>query len=193
MTQSQRKNSGGSSVPGDWLLKYLTAKSFRQFDEEWVKVSVKAQKEKPDQPEYRSGTIGSIVQHTCKFVDPGLNPLRFEGKVFVLIGPLTSSSAVDFAAAVKAYDIGTLIGKETSQKMVSYGESVIFRLPNSDLKLFVASKRFVRTGAKDDGRGLIPHHHVKQKPEDTAKSVDTVLEFTLDLIKKRDNEESNKN
>ena len=28
-------------------------------------------------------------------------------------------------------------------------------------------------------------HYVKQAPEDKAKGVDTVLQFTLDLIKKR--------
>jgi len=31
--------------------------------------------------------------------------------------------------------------------------------------------------------GIIPDYEVKQKPEDTAKGVDTVLQFTLNLIK----------
>ena len=38
-------------------------------------------------------------------------------------------------------------------------------------------------GSKNDGRGVIPDYEVKQKPEDTAKGVDTVLQFTLNLIK----------
>ena len=56
-------------------------------------------------------------------------------------------------------------------------------LPNTELSFSVAAKRFVDAGGKEDGRGIIPDYEVKQKPEDTAKSIDTALEFTLNLIK----------
>ena len=56
-------------------------------------------------------------------------------------------------------------------------------MPNTHLKLQVPRELIVLPGNKDDGHGVIPDYEVKQRPEDTAKNVDTVLQFTLNLIK----------
>ena len=50
----------------------------------------------------------------------------------------------------------------------------------------VPGRSFVFAGGKDDGRGVLPDYEVKQKPEDTAKGADTVLQFTLNLVKSGD-------
>ena len=47
----------------------------------------------------------------------------------------------------------------------------------------VPSKLIFQACGKSDGRGVIPDYEVSQKPEDTAEGVDTVLQFTLELIK----------
>ncbi|MFX0195885.1 MAG: hypothetical protein ACFFCW_07170, partial [Candidatus Hodarchaeota archaeon] len=60
---------------------------------------------------------------------------------------------------------------------------IMFILPNSQVEAGVASKLLICAGGKRDGRGVIPDYEVKQKPEDTAKGVDIVLQFTLNLIK----------
>lgn len=112
------------------------------------------------------------------------SPLVFKGRTYVLIGPHTASAAMMFAAAAKYYEVATLVGEETLEPTVLYAERRDFRLPNSGLTLCVASDRTVAVGGKADGRGVVPDYEVKQKPEDTAKWVDTVLQFTLDLIKK---------
>ena len=185
-----RKNSGGNSSLGDELLRYLTDKPCRQFEKYEWKVSKQVCEQYRllgmEEPE---GEIGSIQSYEVGFEQPEDNPLRFKGKQFLLIGPRTVSSAVSFASAVKHFGLGTLIGQETLDTPVSYGEIIGGSLPNTCLGFSVACKRFVDAGAVENGRGVIPDYEVNQKPEDTAKGVDTVLQFTLGLIK---NAEANK-
>ncbi len=67
--------------------------------------------------------------------------------------------------------------------MATYGEIRFFTLPDSRLTLAVPTDHSVAIGGKADGKGVAPDHEVKQTPEDTAKGIDTVLQFTLDLIR----------
>ena len=179
-----RKNPGGSSSLGDELLKYLTDKPFRQFEKIQIKISRQLFKNKSGLKKlYPDAAIGSTVTHEGEFKKPQDNPLRFKGRVFTLIGPKSASSSVSFASAVKRYQIGTLIGQETVDTPVSYGDCIYEVLPSSGLRFSTACKYFVDAGGKPDGRGVIPDYEVKQKPQDSAKGIDTVLQFTLNLIK----------
>jgi C-terminal processing protease CtpA/Prc len=179
-----RTNPGGDSRLGDELLRYLTDKPFSQFEKEELKISPQACREyewlKRDNPDIR---IGSLKFSEGKLIQPGENPLRFYGRTFILIGSRTASSAMSFAAAVKHFRLGDLIGQETIDTPVNYGNCILCKMPNSGLDFNVASKRFICAGGKPDGHGVLPDYEVKQKPEDTAKGVDTVLQFTLNLIK----------
>jgi C-terminal processing protease CtpA/Prc len=88
-----------------------------------------------------------------------------------------------FASMAKYYSIATLVGEETGDATACYGDTLHFSLPNSKLQIVVACKYFVNVGGKPDGHGVIPDCEVKQTRDDTAKGVDTVLQFTLNLIK----------
>ncbi len=182
-----RKNKGGNSGLGDILLDYLTNKSFRQFEEYQEKVSVQAGNLRKIQQNIRKAKaqIGSVITNKVSFIQPKDNPLRFKGRKFVLAGRTTYSSANSFASAIKCFDIATLIGEETGGTTTAYGDCLHFSLPNSKLRFDVAYKYFVEAGGKPDGHGVIPDYEVKQKPEDTAQGLDTVLQFALDLIKKQ--------
>jgi len=116
-----RKNPGGSSVPGDELIKYLTDKPFRQFEQEKIKISSQSKSRIPD--ELNLGKDGSLVNVNQPFIQPGNNPYRFTGKVFVLTGPLIASSSMSFASVIKCFNIGNLIGQETGDATVNYGDS----------------------------------------------------------------------
>lgn len=179
-----RKNPGGSSNLGDELLKYLTDKPFRQFEKIQFKISRQLFKNQSGLKKlFPDAAIGSTVTNEGEFKKPQDNPLRFKGRVFTLIGPKSASSSVSFASAVKHFQIGTLIGQETVDTPVSYGDCIYEVLPSSGLRFSTACKYFVDAGGKPDGRGVLPDYEVKQKPEDTAKGADTVLQFTLNLIK----------
>ena len=183
-----RSNPGGSSSLGDEFLKFLTDKPFLQYERVDIKISTQLCKVQTwIKRRYFFARKGSIKSLKGQLIRPGQNPLRFSGKIFVLIGQRTGSSAVSFAQAVKHFDIGTLVGQETEDTLVNYGDCPSFTLSHSGLAFSVAAKRFVCAGGKPDGRGVLPDYEVKQKPQDTAKGVDTVLQFTLNLIRNGEN------
>jgi hypothetical protein len=177
-----RENRGGNSSLGDALLDYLTDEPFRQFEKYQIKVSAQLLEIRQNMPQAKA-QIGSLLTEEVYFIKPKDNPLRFTGRKFVLTGRTTFSSANCFASAIKCFDIATLIGEETGGTTTSYGDCLYFYMPNSNLRFDVAHKYFVEACGKPDGRGVIPDYEVRQKPEDTAKGVDTVLQFTLNLIK----------
>jgi len=183
------ENGGGDSRLGDDLLNYLTNKPYRQFEKYKCKISRqlldpdnnalnKIAEENPEDLE-----IGKFVGRDIPLKKPGDNSLRYDGDIYVLIGNGTFSSGQSFAAAVKCFEIGTLVGQETGSTTIEYGDMMTLTMPNSGLMFNVPCKYFVEACGKPDGRGVIPDHEVKQKLEDTAKGIDTVLEFTLNLIK----------
>ena len=188
-----RKNPGGNNSLGDALLDYLTDKPVQQFSEAWIKISPQLRQKNPGLVEglpkavHTEPVDGTVVKLKgsdlpTQPVEP--NAFRYSGRTFVLIGPMTASSAVGFANAVKAYGIGTLIGEEAGDPTAMYGDSLRFKLPSSRIDLEVACKYFALPGASPDERhNLLPDREVKRRPEDIARGVDTVLEYTLKLIR----------
>jgi hypothetical protein len=177
-----RKNPGGTSNLGDTLLSYITGKPFTQFSREEVKVSKQILpwylRWLPLKDLFPSGRkIRTFEPKT-----PGENSLRFNGNVYVLIDAGTFSSATAFATAIKDYKLGTLIGEETGGLATSFGAVYNFNLPETQIKVGVSRKRLVRPSGEDDGRGILPDYEVKQSIEDLKKGIDTVMEFTKELI-----------
>lgn len=87
---------------------------------------------------------------------------RFNGKVYLLTGTRTFSSAMNFAQAFKQYKIGTIIGEETGGWLVSFGDKVTTTLPVSHIPLSVSTKKFYTVGATDkDFHGVKPDIAIK--------------------------------
>jgi len=181
-----RNNMGGNSNAGDALLSYLTDKPFRQYEEYRIKASQQVMKLEYIKQQFPENVrIGSVVSYEGPFINPAdnPNPFCFDGEKFILISPVTFSAANSLAAAAKCFNIATLIGEETGGKTANYGDIFAINLPHSGLSAGCSMKYFVEACGKPDGRGVLPDYEVKQKPQDSAKGVDTVLQFTLNLIK----------
>ena len=191
-----RSNEGGSEPPVDMLMEYLTSEPYRLYEKAEIKISAQSSEQirhlrqkMPDK--FEGKKQGDIVAIELSLRKPPANLLRFSGTIFVLTGTRTWSASTVFASAIKCFNVGILVGEETPDPPTLYGSSIFSELPNSGLQFAVASKLLVAACGKPDGRGVIPDYEVKQKPEDTAKGVDTVLQFTLDLIKESDPNISN--
>jgi len=183
-----RENSGGSDMNANALLEYLAQKPYKQFEQARIKISPQAQKGiaplRRQSPQlFENKEIGDIITLDLPLKTPADNLLRFKGRIFVLIGPKSFSTSTSFTSAIKQFRIATLVGEETGDPTIVYGNVINTTLPNSGLMAAVPGRAFVLAGGKDDGRGVLPDYEVKQKPQDTAKGVDTVLQFTLNLIK----------
>ena len=85
-----------------------------------------------------------------------------------------------FANVIKT---GTVIGSETGQPMIAYGDTHIYTLPNTKLLSRISKQKFVFCCAEKEAVGVIPDYNVERNLKDILNEKDTVLEFTLGLIK----------
>jgi C-terminal processing protease CtpA/Prc len=99
-----RSNTGGDDDM--WLegiMPYIADKPYRNGSDYVLKVIEGHQKE--------GQKVGDVVRGSQSTHQPALdNPLHFTGKVYVLIGPATYSSAILFANAVQDYGFATVVG-----------------------------------------------------------------------------------
>jgi C-terminal processing protease CtpA/Prc len=126
---------------------------------------------------------GMTVAGQVPFNNPHESSNRFKGSVDLLIAKPTFSAASNFAAAVKFFEMGTLIGQETGGTKHHYGQVLPVQLPHSGLKGQVSTAHFIAVGGIEDRGGVKPDYEVRQTFIDKNKGRDTVLEFTLNLIK----------
>jgi Peptidase family S41 len=189
-----RANGGGDSRLGDEFLRYVTTAPYRMSAAKAWKMSA----------EYR-GYLKTFLPtplrwiHAWSFNSLGRQLMKgpdgtivtfpeaptahataqpfFSGRMCVLIGPQTFSSATDFADAIKTYHLGTLIGEETGGRPNGFGEAYIFRLPHSQLAVSVSSALFVRaSGDTTDHRGVVPDVVVTPADSDRRAGRDPVVE-----------------
>ena len=155
-----RENVGGNSQVGEMILQYVTEEPHRMVSRMDVKVSKRSRAWKRQTggglPDDFRKPLGTVLQYDLPPVNPEPTPLRFGGEVYVLTSQCTASSATDFAAVVKDFELGTIVGEETGGLPTDFGDYIPFSLPEVGLELRVSHKYFVRPGGFDDGRGVLP-------------------------------------
>jgi hypothetical protein len=182
-----RKNGGGNSALAEMLLGYITDKPFRMTGGVKWKVSQEYkdqfnEKLKGQGPQkmayYFNAVNGTIISNSGdKPARPVFNDLLFRGKVLVLIGPHTFSSANMLANTIQDYKLATLIGEPSGEAANDYGELIFLKLPNTGFTFTTSTKQFIRAnGNTKDQRPVIPNFTVKDNPLTPA---DEVLDFAL--------------
>ena len=181
-----RNNGGGSTVLSDFLYGFVSAVPFRTFAEVRVKYS------KPVMEKttifnpitlFRVTVLGDrTIVHKNDYSPPPERKHRFTGKLFVLTGPGTFSTAADFAATIKDVGAGKIVGEETGGLASSYGDVFSLELPNSGLDLGVSYKYFLRTGGFDNGRGVVPDIEIETDRVERVEGADPVLSGLLEKI-----------
>jgi hypothetical protein len=196
-----RNNGGGDSRLGEMLLNYITDQPYSQFSGSDVKASKPVKQYFRDQipaifrwipPSLFPHSVykkimpaeeGTVVHIRGDLTNPSRNALRFDGEVYVLIGPGTFSSATSFASAIKDHRIGTLVGEETGGLATTYGNNYTFTLPNTMLQGTVSLQKYIRPSGIDDGRGVLPDIEIIAEIDDVVERRDPVMEYVMDLIK----------
>ncbi len=110
----------------------------------------------------------------------------FTGQTYLLIDNGTFSSATDFAAMFRDYNVGTILGYETGGVPTSFGDMHMFTLRHSAIPCGVSFKRFYAPKPKpgDDVRGVqpdVPWNDALLK--DFANERDPGLAFTLRYLR----------
>lgn len=104
-----RRNGGGAKDLSDQLMAYLSAKPYSPIS------AVKARVSEENIARIPGASLGQVValpfQQTV--TPPAQLAHRFDGPVYILIGPQTYSQAVVFAATIQDYQLGQLVGEAT--------------------------------------------------------------------------------
>ena len=118
--------------------------------------------------------------------------LSFEGSIYILISGWTHSGGSVLCSMALNNDNVVFIGEETGggHEFYTAGNMVIYTLPNTQCQVEVQMIRYQSNSPENafpKVSGIRPHHSVTQTHEDFIKGSDTVMQFTLDLIKAKKN------
>lgn len=182
-----RKNGGGDSGLGDMLISYFSNKPYRGSSGVKVRISshskaYAAMRNAVDPLADRKN--GELYDYEVKkLVKPERNPLRYKGKVAVLIGTGTFSSANMFTNAIKDYRLATLIGEQTAEPANDFGEIFPFMLPNTYIVATTAIKMFKRAnGDEKDFTGIKPDIEAANTLSDIQQKKDRVMERAVQWV-----------
>jgi len=165
-----RTNGGGDDdMWKDGILRYIADRPY--------KIGSTATKRVLER--YRSGdeVTGQIVTAPLtSTVQPVLDePLRFTGKVHVLVGASTYSSAVLFSNVVQDYRFGTVAGTGDAVRSRQSGSTQIVQLPNSGLVLTWPRFVLVRPSGSVDPLMVQPDVVLADDPLNPRAAIDALL------------------
>jgi hypothetical protein len=144
--------------------------------------TVRFDRSKPSKVATRNGFADySDPKNNLYFRHPA-NP--FDGKVILLIGSNTFSSAVDFATMCFDNHLATLYGTPTGGKPSCFGDILSFTLENSKINCTVSYKYFVRPDPSlDPSDAIYPDVTIMPTPEQYFAGQDVVWERVLSDIR----------
>ena len=182
-----RKNGGGDSGLGDSLISYITDKPYRNAGGMKFRMSdhYKAFSKLLNNTEFDSWENKLFTYPAEKPHKPVARELRYKGKVCVLIGPGTFSSANMLTNAIKDFHLATLIGESTAEPANDFGEIFTFMLPNTYIVCRDACKMFTRANGDDkDFSGIRPDIEVVAVQSGIQQQHDIVLETAVGWVLK---------
>jgi len=152
------KNGGGNSMVGNVLIDYFYDKSYGTYRCDWKKSEdyLKLLKSWGGEPgdQYTNTPDGDVLHFSSDTVDAANNSYRFKGKVFVIVGNGTFSSAIMFATIIKDNHIAELAGEIPANGHPNhFGEMYNTKLPNTKIDLRFGVKEWIRpSGEKGDNK-----------------------------------------
>ena len=160
-----RRNRGGYVSNVETLVDRLARDPYRTFDRVEVKRSDERDAEitawvrnnpmKIFVPYFRTPK-GMIHVERRPSRKPQRRRAHFSGTLTVLTGSETYSSGVVFAAVVKDYRLGSIIGEETGGQANTFGDYARLTLPNSGLPVRVSTAYYVRPNGDESPGGVQP-------------------------------------
>lgn len=166
-----RENGGGDDdMWKQGLLPYIATRPYRHTST-YVKKVIAGR---------ASGTerVGDIVRGELENwvqPEPG-NPLRFSGRVYVLVGGMTYSSAVLFSNVMQDFKFGQLVGTGGYARARQSGGIQVRALPNTGLDLVLPRFILDRPAGKDAAPLVQPDIALPDDPFNRRALVDALLE-----------------
>ena len=113
------------------------------------------------------------------------HPLRFGGRVYVLMDGGCASTTGHFLSLIRFNRLGILIGEESGGSFTCNDNSTYVVLSHTKLRLRVARSEFqTAVHGFTRGRGVMPDYEVKLTKEDVLADNDRMIDFALELAKR---------
>jgi hypothetical protein len=163
-----RANSGGDDdVWYEGIMPYIATQPFRNGSTYVLKIIEGRAKE--------GQKVGDVVRGAQETVYPPQldNPLRFKGKVYVLMSPRTYSSAVLFSTAVQDNGFATLVGVGGGARSTQSGGIQFIKLPHTQMTFVVP--RFLLTRSSGRGGLLQPDVLIVGDPFRPRTAIENIL------------------
>ena len=172
------KNGGGNSQVGDIMINDFYARPYLGYQCNWKRSDEYLKLIRSwgmTDSAYAAKPAGSIIHFDAGQNSPSVdNPNRFNGKVYVIVGNGTFSSAMMFATIVKDNHIATLIGQTPQNGHPDhFGEVYNTTLPNSKIGLRFGVKEWIRPAGKIADNNLRPDITIdlNKTPEEIIKEI----------------------
>ncbi len=181
-----RTNEGGDGSLNDVLWGYITDKPFAQSGGAVERSSAIVKKAFGKQKYVDAYGIdawnaknGALITVPQEVMQPPPNPLRYRGKVFLLIGPGTFSSAMACAVAAKDFGLATIVGEETAEPV--NGNGGVFRgvAPHTGLEFGFPTQYWFAPKPRPAGQGVVPDVTIRATPGQIARGEDPVLLYAV--------------
>jgi len=147
-----RHNGGGSRALSDTLMSYLTGERYTPISAVTARITPENQALVP------GSQLGQVIATPfAQWVQP-VETLehRFDGDVFILVGPNTYSQAIVFAATAQDFNVARIAGTPTEGAANQSGQVQAFILPNSGLTALSPIYVFTRASGETGRAPLRP-------------------------------------
>ena len=156
------RDNGGGDDPlwQDELMQNVTSKPYRQISHVVIRVT----KQNADSGD----VIGSVQSKDYKkSIKPTPeNPIRFNGPVYILIGPYTYSSAIVFATSAQDNGIAEIAGEETGGYACQTGRVTEMKMERTKLDAFTPIFVLTRPSGAGCRMGVVPDIPLRIDPFD---------------------------
>lgn len=160
-------NGGGNSALGDLLITYFSDKPYKTYQGTWKKSQEYSDflkiigKNYPNYEKIKNGESLPIISHT---ITPTKNPLKFNGKTYVIVGKNTFSSAMMFAVTILDNELAIVVGETPDRGHPNhFGELIKFTTPSTNLDFLFGVKEWIRPAGKVEPNKLIPQKTIELK------------------------------
>lgn len=154
------RNDGGASAVGDMLINYIHSKPYKTYSMNWKRSEEYLSTLKSwglNDVTYQKAKPGEILHYPSRTITPDKSRNLFKGKVIVVIGPETFSSAIMFATLVQDNKMARLAGESpASGHPTHFGEMYSINLPHTQLELRFGVKEWIRPAGRSKVNKLVP-------------------------------------
>jgi len=206
------RNNGGGNPPNDLVtLSYLTDLPQKEIQTAWIGFTESIPYWKYlqlDIPFYfkplAKGKLNKIMKQQLPLVkddrryykeiksyEPNEN--RFHGQVYLLVAAPIASAASLFSSMVASNTDAIVVGEETMGGYYGHNGSfsMEYKLPKSNFTFAFSIVNLTQDVKEKEnqpfGRGVMPDYSIVQSFDDFMNQEDTQMNYVLDLIKKRQN------